>query len=210
MTSTPREGGSPELVCPLVRARLRRHTGVRDRRVNAGRRPGADCRYGRRRAARAGSLAPRRREGALTGSEPSCAGSPMRSASFAWWDTGFRMMSAPDCLRRRSASSPGRLPTSRRSRCCAARTSAATPGPAARTLEAGVILVGVVAILPVVARPATGAGSGLTADVASGLHLVHDWTFLVGPGLINRSMPWFWPRCCGAGAWCHEPSPCSG
>lgn len=51
--------------------------------------------------------------------------------------------------------------------------------------EAGVILVGVVAILPVVARPATPTESGLSPDVAAGLHLVHDWTFLVGPGLIN-------------------------
>lgn len=56
---------------------------------------------------------------------------------------------------------------------------------ALRTLEASVILVGVVAILPVVARPATIGGSGLAPDVAAGLHLLHDWTFLVGPGLIN-------------------------
>jgi hypothetical protein len=56
---------------------------------------------------------------------------------------------------------------------------------ALRTLEAGVILVGVVAILPAVARPATTAAPGLAPDVVSGLHLVHDWTFLVGPGLVN-------------------------
>lgn len=56
---------------------------------------------------------------------------------------------------------------------------------ALRLLEASVILVGVVAILPAVARPATGAGPGLDPGVVSGLHLMHDWTFLVGPGLIN-------------------------
>ncbi|MGL5849790.1 MAG: DUF4386 family protein, partial [Phycicoccus sp.] len=54
-----------------------------------------------------------------------------------------------------------------------------------RTLEATVILTGVVAILPAVARPATTADPGLDPGVIAGLHLVHDWTFLVGPGLIN-------------------------
>ena len=56
---------------------------------------------------------------------------------------------------------------------------------ALRALEAAVILVGVVAMLPVVARPGTTGGSGLSPDVVAGLHLLHDWTFLVGPGLIN-------------------------
>lgn len=56
---------------------------------------------------------------------------------------------------------------------------------ALRTLEATVILTGVVAILPAVARPASTAAPGLDAGVVEGLHLVHDWTFLVGPGLIN-------------------------
>ena len=56
---------------------------------------------------------------------------------------------------------------------------------ALRTLEATVILTGVVAILPAVARPATSAGSGLEPGVVAGLQLLHDWTFLVGPGLIN-------------------------
>lgn len=56
---------------------------------------------------------------------------------------------------------------------------------ALRTLEAAVILVGVVAILPAVARPATTAAPGLEPAVVAGLHLVHDWTFVVGPGLLN-------------------------
>ncbi|WP_210115762.1 DUF4386 domain-containing protein [Acidipropionibacterium timonense] len=55
---------------------------------------------------------------------------------------------------------------------------------ALRTLEASVILVGVVTILPTVARPAARGGSGVTPDVTAALHLVHDWTFLVGPGLV--------------------------
>lgn len=53
-----------------------------------------------------------------------------------------------------------------------------------RTLEAGVILAGVVAILPVVARPATTAGPQLGAAQVHTLRLLHDWTFLIGPGLI--------------------------
>jgi hypothetical protein len=56
---------------------------------------------------------------------------------------------------------------------------------ALRTLEASVILVGVVAIAAAVARPATTAGSGLDPSVTAGFHVLHDWTFLVGPGLIN-------------------------
>jgi hypothetical protein len=53
-----------------------------------------------------------------------------------------------------------------------------------RTLEASVILVGVVAVLPIVARPATLAAPALSPEVGSALHLLHDWTFLVGPGLV--------------------------
>lgn len=56
---------------------------------------------------------------------------------------------------------------------------------ALRTLEATVILTGVVAILPAVARPATTADPGLSPEIVTALHLIHDWTFLVGPGLIN-------------------------
>ncbi|WP_370891642.1 DUF4386 domain-containing protein [Janibacter sp. GXQ6167] len=56
---------------------------------------------------------------------------------------------------------------------------------ALRTLEAGVILVGVVAILPAVAIPGSTAASGMAPEVVRGLHLLHDWTFVIGPGLIN-------------------------
>lgn len=56
---------------------------------------------------------------------------------------------------------------------------------ALRTLEACVIVVGVVAILPAVAQPSITTGPGLDPVVVRALHLVHDWTFVVGPGLIN-------------------------
>ena len=52
---------------------------------------------------------------------------------------------------------------------------------ALRTLEAGVILVGVVTALAVVTMQ---GGDGSTAVVRDGLIAVHDWTFLVGPGLV--------------------------
>ncbi len=55
---------------------------------------------------------------------------------------------------------------------------------ALRTLEASVILTGVAVLLPVVARPASATAPGLSSDAASALRLVHDWTFLIGPGLI--------------------------
>ena len=55
---------------------------------------------------------------------------------------------------------------------------------ALRTLEASVILAGVFVLLPAVARPAVSNSPGLAPDVVTGLHLVHDWTFLIGPGLI--------------------------
>jgi len=56
---------------------------------------------------------------------------------------------------------------------------------ALRTLEASVIMAGVVAILPIVARPATTADPSLEPGIAAALHLVHDWTFAVGPGFIS-------------------------
>ncbi len=55
---------------------------------------------------------------------------------------------------------------------------------ALRTLEASVILMGVVVLLPVVARPSLTAAPGLPSDVTLGLRLIHDWTFLIGPGLV--------------------------
>lgn len=55
---------------------------------------------------------------------------------------------------------------------------------ALRTLEASVILAGVVVLLPVVGRPATTTAPGLSPEDIDSLRLIHDWTFLVGPGLI--------------------------
>jgi len=55
---------------------------------------------------------------------------------------------------------------------------------ALRTLEASVILTGVVVLLPVVAQPAVTAAPALAPDAILSLRLIHDWTFLVGPGLI--------------------------
>ncbi|WP_108252817.1 DUF4386 domain-containing protein [Planctomonas deserti] len=57
---------------------------------------------------------------------------------------------------------------------------------ALRTLEAGVILVGVVTILGVLSLQETAAASGDASLVAATGALVaaHNWTFLVGPGLI--------------------------
>lgn len=53
-----------------------------------------------------------------------------------------------------------------------------------RTLEAGVILTGVATMLPLVARPTTTDASQLSPASIDALRLVHDWTFLIGPGLI--------------------------
>ena len=50
-----------------------------------------------------------------------------------------------------------------------------------RTLEAAVIVAGVVALLAVVTLRQSGAA---TQPVAEGLVAVRDWTFLVGPGLV--------------------------
>lgn len=55
---------------------------------------------------------------------------------------------------------------------------------ALRTLEASVILMGVVVLLPAVARPGIAGSPGLSAQSVDALRLVHDWTFLVGPGLV--------------------------
>ena len=56
---------------------------------------------------------------------------------------------------------------------------------ALRTLEAGVILVGVVTVLGVVTLREQAAGDPATLlTAAAALLAVHDWTFLVGPGLV--------------------------
>ncbi len=57
---------------------------------------------------------------------------------------------------------------------------------ALRTLEAGVILVGVVTILGVLSlRETAGGGDDASLVAAAGaLVATHNWTFLVGPGLI--------------------------
>lgn len=63
------------------------------------------------------------------------------------------------------------------------------PGAAAgylalRVLEASVILAGVLVLLPVVAAPGTASAPGLEPGIAQALHLMHDWSFLIGPGLV--------------------------
>ena len=57
---------------------------------------------------------------------------------------------------------------------------------AARVLEAGVILVGVVSLLSVVTLRQDASGTDSAALVTTGKSLVaiHDWTFLIGPGVI--------------------------
>jgi hypothetical protein len=60
-----------------------------------------------------------------------------------------------------------------------------------RLLEAAVIAVGIVSVLSVVtlrqhhaSNPAAAAGSDQLTTLASSLVAVHDWTFLIGPGLV--------------------------
>ncbi|WP_454049534.1 DUF4386 domain-containing protein [Cellulomonas sp. Marseille-Q8402] len=58
---------------------------------------------------------------------------------------------------------------------------------ASRTLEAAVILVGVVSLLAVVTlrqEPAPGSDDAALVAVAQGLVAVRDWTFLLGPGVM--------------------------
>jgi hypothetical protein len=57
---------------------------------------------------------------------------------------------------------------------------------ASRTVEAGLILVGVVSILSVVTlrQDLGGGGTGGLVAVAHGLVDVRDWTFLFGPGVM--------------------------
>jgi hypothetical protein len=58
-----------------------------------------------------------------------------------------------------------------------------------RTLEAGIILVGVASLLAVVtlrqhALGAAGTGTSSLVPVAQGLVAVHNWTFLLGPNFV--------------------------
>jgi hypothetical protein len=57
---------------------------------------------------------------------------------------------------------------------------------ALRTLEAGIILVGVVSLLALVTMHQDGAGSNAAATLPVGRALVavHDWTFLLGPNFV--------------------------
>ncbi|WP_369139139.1 DUF4386 domain-containing protein [Modestobacter versicolor] len=63
---------------------------------------------------------------------------------------------------------------------------------AGRTLEAAVITVGIVSLLAVVTlrRDAAGADADSLVTVARALVAVHDWTFLVGPGLVIGVNSW--------------------
>ena len=53
-----------------------------------------------------------------------------------------------------------------------------------RLLEAAVITVGIVATLAVVTLRQSGADDEGLVDAARALIAVHDWTFLLGPGLV--------------------------
>ncbi|WP_432488253.1 DUF4386 domain-containing protein [Kineococcus sp. SYSU DK018] len=55
-----------------------------------------------------------------------------------------------------------------------------------RLLEAAVIVVGIVSVLALVTlrRERTGDEDGALLAVARALVAVHDWTFLIGPGLV--------------------------
>jgi len=53
-----------------------------------------------------------------------------------------------------------------------------------RTLEAAVIAVGVVPLLAVVTMRQQPTGGASTDVVGQALVAVHDWTFLIGPGLV--------------------------
>jgi hypothetical protein len=56
----------------------------------------------------------------------------------------------------------------------------------ARVLEASMIFVGAVSLLAVVTlrQDASGADAGALSTVADALVALHDWTFLLGPGLM--------------------------
>jgi hypothetical protein len=57
---------------------------------------------------------------------------------------------------------------------------------AARVFESAVIVVGIISVLSVVTlrQEAAGADAGSLVAVGQSLVAVHDWTFLIGPGLV--------------------------
>jgi hypothetical protein len=57
---------------------------------------------------------------------------------------------------------------------------------AARVFESAVIVVGIISVLSVVTlrQEAAGADAGSLVAVGKSLVAVHDWTFLIGPGLV--------------------------
>lgn len=58
---------------------------------------------------------------------------------------------------------------------------------AARLVEATLILIGIVSLLSVVSlrQASTGADAGSLVTVSRSLVAIHDWTFLLGPGLLG-------------------------
>ncbi len=75
-----------------------------------------------------------------------------------------------------------------------------------RLLEAAVIVVGIVATLSLVTLWQSPAEDGLVA-VARGLIAVHDWTFLVGPGLVIGVNSVLLATLVTAPGWCRAGSP---
>lgn len=63
--------------------------------------------------------------------------------------------------------------------------SAATSYVVFRALESSAIVAGTFFLLPVVATPGTTTETSLPAGVTEALTLAHDWSFLIGPGLIG-------------------------
>jgi hypothetical protein len=57
---------------------------------------------------------------------------------------------------------------------------------AARVFESAVIVVGIISVLSVVTlrQEAAGADAGSLVAVGESLVAIHDWTFLIGPGLV--------------------------
>jgi hypothetical protein len=58
---------------------------------------------------------------------------------------------------------------------------------AARIVECTFILVGILSLLAIVTlrQTATAADAGSIVTIGKALHVIHDWTFLLGPGLTD-------------------------